>query len=154
MFARYVVFDTPGQIEVFTWSASGSMITEALVYILIYLLTPLSAYLSKVKGPCICSRNLSSASQSLKSHVDIFDDSMIWHMCSETALVLIVLHAHAGCGSLRDLFLGISVEQILSHFTMLHRYSMKFNRYSVRQTKQEAQLLLGDRATRKHATDS
>ncbi|CDS42487.1 GPN loop GTPase 1 [Echinococcus multilocularis] len=27
---RYVVFDTPGQIEVFTWSASGVIITEAL----------------------------------------------------------------------------------------------------------------------------
>ncbi|XP_070160193.1 GPN-loop GTPase 1 [Polyergus mexicanus] len=27
---NYVVFDTPGQIEVFTWSASGSIITEAL----------------------------------------------------------------------------------------------------------------------------
>ncbi len=26
----YVLFDTPGQIEVFTWSASGSIITEAL----------------------------------------------------------------------------------------------------------------------------
>ncbi len=28
---RYVVIDTPGQIEVFTWSASGMIITEALV---------------------------------------------------------------------------------------------------------------------------
>jgi GTPase SAR1 family protein len=27
---RYVVVDTPGQIEVFTWSASGAIITEAL----------------------------------------------------------------------------------------------------------------------------
>ena len=27
---RYVVIDTPGQIEVFTWSASGSIITETL----------------------------------------------------------------------------------------------------------------------------
>ena len=27
---KYVIFDTPGQIEVFTWSASGSIITEAL----------------------------------------------------------------------------------------------------------------------------
>uniref|UniRef100_A0A5K3EJD6 GPN-loop GTPase n=1 Tax=Mesocestoides corti TaxID=53468 RepID=A0A5K3EJD6_MESCO len=27
---RYVVIDTPGQIEVFTWSASGMIITEAL----------------------------------------------------------------------------------------------------------------------------
>lgn len=27
---EYVVIDTPGQIEVFTWSASGSIITEAL----------------------------------------------------------------------------------------------------------------------------
>lgn len=27
----YVLFDTPGQIEVFTWSASGSIITESLV---------------------------------------------------------------------------------------------------------------------------
>ncbi|XP_040203936.1 GPN-loop GTPase 1 isoform X2 [Rana temporaria] len=27
---RYVVIDTPGQIEVFTWSASGAIITEAL----------------------------------------------------------------------------------------------------------------------------
>ncbi|KYQ58476.1 GPN-loop GTPase 1 [Trachymyrmex zeteki] len=27
---NYVVFDTPGQIEVFTWSASGSVITEGL----------------------------------------------------------------------------------------------------------------------------
>ena len=29
----YVLFDTPGQIEVFTWSASGSIITESLVNI-------------------------------------------------------------------------------------------------------------------------
>lgn len=28
---RYVVLDTPGQIEVFTWSASGMIITETLV---------------------------------------------------------------------------------------------------------------------------
>ncbi|XP_064647339.1 GPN-loop GTPase 1-like [Lineus longissimus] len=28
--SKYVVIDTPGQIEVFTWSASGSIITEAL----------------------------------------------------------------------------------------------------------------------------
>ncbi|KAJ6222842.1 hypothetical protein RDWZM_001387 [Blomia tropicalis] len=27
---KYVLFDTPGQVEVFTWSASGSIITEAL----------------------------------------------------------------------------------------------------------------------------
>ena len=27
---RFAVFDTPGQIEVFTWSASGAIITEAL----------------------------------------------------------------------------------------------------------------------------
>ncbi|GAU91103.1 hypothetical protein RvY_03422 [Ramazzottius varieornatus] len=27
---EYMVFDTPGQIEVFTWSASGAIITEAL----------------------------------------------------------------------------------------------------------------------------
>ncbi|KAL4223172.1 GPN-loop GTPase 1 [Mactra antiquata] len=27
---KYIVIDTPGQIEVFTWSASGSIITEAL----------------------------------------------------------------------------------------------------------------------------
>ena len=26
----HVIFDTPGQIEVFTWSASGNIITEAL----------------------------------------------------------------------------------------------------------------------------
>src|SRR5699024_8529550 len=26
----YVLFDTPGQVEVFTWSASGTIITEAL----------------------------------------------------------------------------------------------------------------------------
>lgn len=28
-FSRYVLLDTPGQIEVFNWSASGSIITEA-----------------------------------------------------------------------------------------------------------------------------
>ncbi|CAH2245271.1 GPN-loop GTPase 1 isoform X2 [Pelobates cultripes] len=28
--SRYVLIDTPGQIEVFTWSASGTIITEAL----------------------------------------------------------------------------------------------------------------------------
>ncbi|CAN0416216.1 unnamed protein product, partial [Ectocarpus sp. 13 AM-2016] len=27
---RYVFIDTPGQIEVFTWSASGQIITETL----------------------------------------------------------------------------------------------------------------------------
>lgn len=27
---KYVLFDTPGQVEVFTWSASGTIITEAL----------------------------------------------------------------------------------------------------------------------------
>lgn len=27
---KYMIFDTPGQIEVFTWSASGTIITEAL----------------------------------------------------------------------------------------------------------------------------
>lgn len=27
---KYVIFDTPGQIEVFTWSASGTIITESL----------------------------------------------------------------------------------------------------------------------------
>lgn len=27
---KYVIFDTPGQIEVFTWSASGTIITETL----------------------------------------------------------------------------------------------------------------------------
>lgn len=31
IFFRYIILDTPGQIEVFTWSASGSIITEALV---------------------------------------------------------------------------------------------------------------------------
>ena len=30
-FFRIVLMDTPGQIEVFTWSASGTIITEALV---------------------------------------------------------------------------------------------------------------------------
>ncbi|NXF65000.1 GPN1 GTPase, partial [Ciccaba nigrolineata] len=28
--SKYVIIDTPGQIEVFTWSASGTIITEAL----------------------------------------------------------------------------------------------------------------------------
>lgn len=39
---KYVIFDTPGQIEVFTWSASGNIITEALAStfptIMIYVL--------------------------------------------------------------------------------------------------------------------
>ena len=30
IYSRYAIFDTPGQIEVFTWSASGAIITEAL----------------------------------------------------------------------------------------------------------------------------
>ena len=30
LYSRYAIFDTPGQIEVFTWSASGVIITEAL----------------------------------------------------------------------------------------------------------------------------
>lgn len=29
--SKYILIDTPGQIEVFTWSASGQIITEALV---------------------------------------------------------------------------------------------------------------------------
>jgi GTPase SAR1 family protein len=29
-FYSYVLFDTPGQIEIFTWSASGSIITDTL----------------------------------------------------------------------------------------------------------------------------
>ena len=29
-FARYVILDTPGQIEIFTWSASGAIITDAI----------------------------------------------------------------------------------------------------------------------------
>lgn len=29
-YRRYVFIDTPGQIEVFTWSASGQIITETL----------------------------------------------------------------------------------------------------------------------------
>lgn len=33
--SRYVLIDTPGQIEVFTWSASGTIITEALVGLLV-----------------------------------------------------------------------------------------------------------------------
>lgn len=28
---EYIILDTPGQIEVFTWSASGAIITETLV---------------------------------------------------------------------------------------------------------------------------
>lgn len=40
--SRYAIFDTPGQIEVFTWSASGSIITEALassfVTIVVYII--------------------------------------------------------------------------------------------------------------------
>eukprot|EP00955_Chlamydomonas_euryale_P037415 350754-Chlamydomonas_euryale.AAC.1 len=28
---QHVVVDTPGQIEIFTWSASGSIVTELLV---------------------------------------------------------------------------------------------------------------------------
>jgi len=28
---EYIILDTPGQIEVFTWSASGTIITETLV---------------------------------------------------------------------------------------------------------------------------
>ena len=31
---RYVIFDTPGQIEVFTWSASGAIISESLVIVI------------------------------------------------------------------------------------------------------------------------
>jgi hypothetical protein len=27
---KYILFDTPGQIEVFTWSASGAIITESI----------------------------------------------------------------------------------------------------------------------------
>lgn len=27
---EYILLDTPGQIEIFTWSASGAVITEAL----------------------------------------------------------------------------------------------------------------------------
>lgn len=30
MFCSYVVLDTPGQIEIFTWSASGAIITDAV----------------------------------------------------------------------------------------------------------------------------
>jgi len=31
LYFRYIILDTPGQIEVFTWSASGTIITETLV---------------------------------------------------------------------------------------------------------------------------
>ena len=31
--SKYILIDTPGQIEVFTWSASGQIITEALVWL-------------------------------------------------------------------------------------------------------------------------
>jgi len=45
---RYVILDTPGQIEVFTWSASGNIITEALASsfpsVVVYVMdTPRSA---------------------------------------------------------------------------------------------------------------
>ena len=30
--SKYILIDTPGQIEVFTWSASGQIITETLVF--------------------------------------------------------------------------------------------------------------------------
>lgn len=32
MGARYILVDTPGQIEVFTWSASGAIITDSLAF--------------------------------------------------------------------------------------------------------------------------
>lgn len=31
---EYIVADTPGQIEIFTWSASGAIITEAFATVL------------------------------------------------------------------------------------------------------------------------
>lgn len=34
----YVILDTPGQIEVFTWSASGTIITECLVVLIYFVL--------------------------------------------------------------------------------------------------------------------
>ena len=47
--SRYVLFDTPGQIEIFTWSASGAIITEALASamptVVVYVVdTPRSAH--------------------------------------------------------------------------------------------------------------
>ena len=45
---QYVILDTPGQIEVFTWSASGTIITELLAShfptIVVYVMDTVRSY--------------------------------------------------------------------------------------------------------------
>lgn len=54
---KYVIFDTPGQIEVFTWSASGTIITETLAAthptVIVYLMD-----ISKCENPITFMSNM------------------------------------------------------------------------------------------------
>jgi len=59
----YVLLDTPGQIEIFTWSASGSIITDALASalptVVVYIIdtprtTAPATFMSNMLYACSC----------------------------------------------------------------------------------------------------
>lgn len=60
---RYVLIDTPGQIEVFTWSASGTIITEALVR---------NNMLALPSGPASCPTALPPPLSTTSPHLSVW----------------------------------------------------------------------------------
>ena len=61
----YVILDTPGQIEIFTWSASGSIITDAvassLPTVVAYIIdtprtTAPATFMSNMLYACRCAK--------------------------------------------------------------------------------------------------
>lgn len=72
----YILFDTPGQIEIFTWSASGQIITESIAYsfptVLLYVVdTPRSNL-----PATFCSNMLYACSIMFKSNLPMVRDGV------------------------------------------------------------------------------
>uniref|UniRef100_A0A3P8RJ41 GPN-loop GTPase n=1 Tax=Amphiprion percula TaxID=161767 RepID=A0A3P8RJ41_AMPPE len=73
---RFVLIDTPGQIEVFTWSASGTIITEALASsfpcVVIYVMDTSRSVITVLFTTC---ERRPTESQTTESCTDIIDHS-------------------------------------------------------------------------------
>ena len=93
-----MLFDTPGQIEVFTWSASGNLITESLASViptlLVYVVdTPRSmqptTFVSNMLYACSIMYRLRLPLVVAFNKTDIQDPELLveWLTCPDVSLV-------------------------------------------------------------------
>eukprot|EP00731_Ephydatia_muelleri_P028565 Em0020g209a len=116
---KYVIFDTPGQIEVFTWSASGAIISESLASsyptVIVYVLdsarcvSPVT-FMSNMLYACSILYKMKLPFVVVMNKTDIVDHSFAVEWMKDFEAFEEALEQSVGVSSL----LGLGIEEFLT----------------------------------------